>query len=192
MKQIYFATSSPEKVRSLREAFRRNGVVNIEIIHSPLELLEPRSASVLEIAKKKLSLAYGEIQKPCVVQDSGFFIDSLNGFPRAYVNFALETIGVDGILRLVEGRDRSCRFEHCLAYYDGVSDPKFFSSISQGTLADKKLGNPTKYDLHQIFIPFGESRTLAEMSEQERDIWRQTKRDHYTNDFARWARDNLS
>lgn len=52
--------------------------------------------------------------------DTDFRIDELNGFPRAFVNFSLDTIGISGILKLMEGKEnRKCAFNECLAYYDG-------------------------------------------------------------------------
>ena len=44
----------------------------------------------------------------------------------------LETIGIKGLLKLMDGvEDRYCEFRSCLAYYDGV-DMKFFESKSPG------------------------------------------------------------
>ena len=37
-----------------------------------------------------------------LVEDAGLFIDALNGFPGVYSAYALETIGYNGILRLLE------------------------------------------------------------------------------------------
>ena len=45
--------------------------------------------------------AYRLVNKPCIALDCGFWIDELNGFPRAFVNFALNTIGIDGMLKLM-------------------------------------------------------------------------------------------
>jgi len=44
------------------------------------------------------------VKKPCIALDTDFRIDELNGFPRAFVNFSLETIGVEGMLKLMEGK----------------------------------------------------------------------------------------
>jgi len=67
-------------------------------------LPEPRSDDLREIAKEKVLFAYKKIRKPCIVLDFGFYIHSLNGFPKAFVNFVLETIGIEDILKLVDGK----------------------------------------------------------------------------------------
>ena len=36
--------------------------------------------------------------------DTDFRIEELNGFSRAFVNFSLDTIGINGILKLMEGK----------------------------------------------------------------------------------------
>ena len=62
------------------------------------------------ISKYKVMEAYKIINKPCISLDCGFWIDELNGFPKAFVNFALETIKIEGILKLMEGKEnRKCR-----------------------------------------------------------------------------------
>ena len=64
--------------------------------------------------------AYEIVKKPCMAMDTDFKIDELNGFPRAFVNFSLETLGIEGILKLMEDKEnRKCAFNECLAYYDG-------------------------------------------------------------------------
>jgi inosine/xanthosine triphosphate pyrophosphatase family protein len=96
---IYYATKNKSKVQSLRRDLKE---YDIRVIQIPLDLYEPRSYDVVEIANKKIISAYDKIKKPTVVLDAGFYIYSIKGFPRAFVNFALETIGIEGILDLVK------------------------------------------------------------------------------------------
>jgi len=100
MNQVYFATTNKGKVNSVSNTLSQSG---IEVVHYPLELPEPRSDDLREIAKEKVLFAYKKIGKPCIVLDSGFYVHSLNGFPKKFVNFVLETIGIEGILKLVNG-----------------------------------------------------------------------------------------
>ncbi len=89
MKEICFATSNSEKVQRLNDALERENITDIQIVQREMDLPEPRSEDIQQIAEAKARFAYQQIQRPCVVQDSGFFIYSLNGFPRAFVNFCL-------------------------------------------------------------------------------------------------------
>jgi len=166
--EIHFATTNPGKLNSLR---RDLGKYGIKVVQDPTELIEPRSSDVKEIAESKIKQAYCRILAPTIVVDAGFYIDSLNGFPRAFPNFALDTIGIEGILKLLEGKDRKCEFRECLAYLDDKQwMPQFFFTYDHGTVADRPRGRKKSYhwsELSTIFIPNGSEKTHAEMSKKE-------------------------
>src|SRR3989338_4979542 len=176
--EIYFATTNPGKVQSLQ---RDLGKYDISVIQQPIDLIEPRSNDVQEIAQSKIQQAYAQIKKPTIVIDAGFYIDELNGFPRAFVNFSLETIGLEGILRLVEGKSGGCEFRECLAYMDQtLEEPKYFVAHVRGQLANAPRGSMQKHlwsILGLIFIPEGSEKTLAEMSHDEYLEWREISRE---------------
>ena len=188
MNQIYFATTNKGKVNSVSNALSKYG---IEVVHYPLELPEPRSDNLREIAKEKVLFAYEKIGKPCVVLDSGFYVHSLNGFPKAFVNFALETIGIEGILKLVDGKPRDCEFRNCLAYLDEtLSEPAYFESNVDGLLSDFPRGEMRDYcwsKLFLVFVPRSANKTLAEMTFDEYQEWRnQRYKDSFATKFAEW------
>ncbi|MCX6766589.1 MAG: hypothetical protein NT170_02300 [Candidatus Moranbacteria bacterium] len=81
--KVYFATNNPGKVQSLQ---RDLAGLDVEIIQTALDIPELRSADVQKVAMKKVVFAFGWVKKPVLAQDSGFFINSLSGFPGAYVN----------------------------------------------------------------------------------------------------------
>jgi len=176
--EIYFATTNRGKVQSLQRDLEK---YNILIIQKPIDLIEPRSSDVQEIARSKIQQAYNQIRKPTIVIDAGFYIDDLNGFPQAFVNFSLETIGLKGLLKLVEDKSRGCEFKACLAYMDRTLDePKFFITHVRGQLADSERGSIQNHlwsKLGLIFIPEGSKKTLAEMSLDEYMNWRKISRE---------------
>lgn len=185
--KLYYATSNVGKVRSLQRYFNNTGV---DVCPLGIELPEPRSDDLQEIAHSKVVHAYGHVRSPVVALDAGFFIPSLNGFPKAFVNFALDTIGLEGILKLAEGKDRSCEFRDCLAYLDGECDsPMYFISITKGNLSSGIRGAKKEYHwsvLSSIFMPEGSDKTLAEMTEDEFKLWNASKRMSSSKSFAEW------
>lgn len=189
MKQIHFATKNRGKVSSL---VRVLSSYDIEVVQVQLGLPEPRSDDLMEIAREKIVFAYRYIRGPCVAHDSGFYIHSLNGFPRAFVNFALKTIGIKGILKLVEGENRECEFRNCLAYLDNhLSSPVYFESGISGKLSEESRGVVADYHLSglsTIFIPDGETKTLGEMSSEEYLGWGGgvANRNRFAKEFAKW------
>jgi XTP/dITP diphosphohydrolase len=187
--ELCYATTNEGKIASLQREFDKYGwkvkPVNIDIP-------EPRTSDVKEIAHHKAIYAFNIIKEPLVVLDAGFYIDSLNGFPRAFVNFALETVGIEGILKLVEDKDRGCEFRHCLAYIDGkTAEPEYFQSRVRGTIAPEPRGDLQEHlwsRLSTIFIPAGHENTLAQMTKPEYFGWKEktdTKNSHHSA-FAAW------
>jgi len=176
--KVYFATTNSGKVNSLK---RDLGNFGIDVIQAPLDLREPRSSDVHEIAEAKIREAYSKILKPTVVIDAGFYIDSLNGFPRAFTNFALDTLGLEGILKLVEDKPRECEFRECLAFQDErLAAPQYFISQVRGSIAEGLRGSLQPHHwskLSQIFVPDHSGKTLAEMPYDEYLEWRKVHKD---------------
>ncbi len=171
--KLHYATTNAQKVLTLQQDLAK---YHLEIVQVPLNLPEPRSSDVQEIAREKIIFAYQHIKQPVVSLDAGFYIHALGGFPRAYVNFALETIGLDGLLKLVADKDRQCEFRECLAYLDKtLSGPQYFLGHFKGTLAHQPQGTIQPHHwspLALLFIPAGETRTLAEMDYAQYCQWR--------------------
>ena len=143
MKEIIFVTHNHGKV-----AFAQNFFKNTKLNIFEYELDEPRSDDIKEIATAKVKQAYDLVKKPCIALDTDFRIDELNGFPRAFVNFALDTIGINGILKLMENKqNRKCAFNECLAYHDGKEIHYFYGK------------HPRKFDIQNAGI--GQRRKMV-------------------------------
>ena len=190
MDEIVFVTHNKGKIASAKRHLKN---VNFKVFE--YELDEPRSDDIKYISKAKVMEAYEVVKKPCISLDAGFFIEELEGFPRAYVNFALGTIGIDGILKLMEGKEnRKCEFSECLSYYDG-KDLYQFSGYDKGKLSTKILGNDSNKkwsDLWYVYIPEGYTKTLAQMSDEERELRKIKKSDYAVSSmevFAKWYKE---
>jgi len=189
MRQIFFATKNKGKVKSIASVLSK---FNIEIIQKPLEIPEIRSENLKDVAIYKVLYAFEKIKKPVIALDAGFYVHSIGGFPKMYVNFALKTIGINGILKLVKNMDRFCEFRNCLAFFDGtLKKPVVFEESVKGKLADRPRGKKQNYfwsDLFFIFIPEDQNKTLAEMSPEEYYKWREELYvNSYLTKFAKWS-----
>ncbi len=188
MKEVIFVTHNKGKIASANKYLKD---VNFKVFKYELE--EPRSDDIKYISKYKVMEAYKLVNEPCISLDSGFWIDELNGFPRAFVNYSLETIGIEGILKLMEGKEnRNCKFTECLSYYDGKELHQFMGE-HQGTLSEKILGNDTDKkwsDLWYIYKPYGYEKTLAQMTEEERENRKKYKSIDSMKEFANWYKEN--
>ncbi len=188
MDEIVFVTHNKGKIASAQKSLKD---VNFKIFEYDLE--EPRSDDVKYISKYKVLQAYKLVNTPCISMDSGFWIDELNGFPKAFVNFSLETVGVDGILKLMEDKEnRACRFVECLSYYDGKNLYQFMGK-HEGKLSREKLGADTDKkwsDLWYIYIPSGYTKTFAQMTDEERENRIRYDSVSSLNEFANWYKEN--
>ena len=137
----------------------------LEVDHVALDIPEQRSDDIAEIARGKARYSYSRLKTPLIVDDTGFFIDSLNGFPGPYAAYVLNSIGNTGILKLMEGiSDRNARFTTGIAYADEHCTEVFTGTL-EGKIAFSPRGkNGFGYD--PIF-EIG-TKTLAEFSIEEK------------------------
>ena len=174
-KEIIYVTSNKGKVAEAQQYFD-----DAKLTIYNYDFIEPRTDDIKAIAESKVRQAYEIVKKPCIALDAGFFIEELNGFPRAFVNFALDTLGAEGILKQMENvKNRKCAFKEVLAYFDG-ENMLFFDGNCEGILSKEIRGkDSTKKwsDLWHIFIPYGHDLTLAEMTDEAREKRASSKED---------------
>ena len=189
MEEVIFVTHNKGKIASAKKRLKE---IDFKVFEYELE--EPRSDDIKYISKYKVMEAYKLVNKPCISLDCGFWIDELNGFPKAFVNFTLETIGIEGILKLMEGKEnRKCKFTECLSYFDGKELHQFMGR-HEGTLSNEILGNDTDKkwsDLWYIYIPYGYDKTLAQMTDEERANRIKYESIDSMEEFAKWYRKNV-
>ncbi len=158
---ITVVTSNENKAREVAAFFA--GVA--EVTHTFLEIPEFRDNDVGVIAEEKARYAWNALQCPLIVDDTGFFVAALNGFPGPYAAYVLDTIGMEGILRLLEGADnRFAYFETAIAYADNEGFIHVFRGIVEGTIVSPRGEEGFGYD--PIFSVDG--RTFAERTLKEK------------------------
>ncbi|HEV2429577.1 MAG TPA: non-canonical purine NTP pyrophosphatase, partial [Thermoplasmata archaeon] len=104
--EIAFVSSNEAKFREIRAILAPQA---IRVRWHRRSLPEVQSAHLEEVVRAKLS-ACPRSKIPLLVEDSGLFLTALGGFPGVYSRYALETIGLRGILTLLRGRSRRAVF----------------------------------------------------------------------------------
>ena len=140
--------------------------------------------------------AYENTKLPSVVINVGFYVEELNGYPGADVRQFLDTMGIKGLLKLLQGEDkRECCFRECLAYYDGNGQPQLFWGEYKGSVAQEIKEEIVKRDwadLSYIFIPEHKDIVWAEMSDEERQEFSKYHEDTSAiKHFKEWYTDYL-
>jgi XTP/dITP diphosphohydrolase len=162
---ITLVTSNRGKLEEFRSALAPLG---IEVEHSSEDCDEIQADTLKEVVISCLGQLRGKMRGNIVIDDSGLFVHALNGFPGVYSSYVLRTIGMDGILRLLDGeQDRSAHFECCIGASVGGEDLTV-SGRCDGHMAMAPSGRGG-FGFDPIFVPSGYDRTFAEISITEKN-----------------------
>ncbi|HWH09264.1 MAG TPA: non-canonical purine NTP pyrophosphatase, partial [Candidatus Thermoplasmatota archaeon] len=147
----------------LHEASEALAPLGVEVVGSDLRPVEIQADSLHEVSRAKCEVLVGRLDPPFMVDDGGLFVPALRDFPGVYSAHALKTIGVPGILRLMEGvEDRRARFEAVVSYHDGRG-VRSFHGRCDGTLTTAPRAAGHGFGFDPIFVPEGQDRTFAEL-----------------------------
>ena len=157
-KKITYVTGNWAKILSARQILEPLGY---EIEQVKMEVPELQDDSIEEVAKFSAKWASDKLKCAVIKNDSGLQVDALGGFPGPYTHYAEDTIGEDGLLKLLEGvENRKAEFIEVLAYCEYGKEPVTFKSVTNGTIAKQKSGT-YGWGWDFVFIPEGETKTLG-------------------------------
>ncbi|MZH02749.1 MAG: RdgB/HAM1 family non-canonical purine NTP pyrophosphatase [Nitrospinae bacterium] len=163
LSQFKFVTGNPNKVREASE------ILNLELESVKADgLFEVQSPDLDVVVRHKAEQAYLILKCPVMVEDSGLVFRAWKGLPGALVKWFEETVGCDGMLKMVTGfSDRKATAICCFAVYDG-KNMKVARGEVNGTLSNSIRGrNGFGWDV--IFIPEGYQQTYGEMTAKEKN-----------------------
>jgi XTP/dITP diphosphohydrolase len=166
MKTIAFVTTNKSKIDEVNEVLKEYGFVAVQ---QEGEKKEDKDANMQSIAKDAAKELSQELNIPVIVEDTGLFFSAYNNFPGAQSKFVFNGIGYEGILRLLEGKDRAAYFETVIAYCEPNKEPVSFDGKMEGTISEK-VSNPQEaympYD--SLFVPNGEEKPICQMTIQKK------------------------
>lgn len=188
MENLTYITGNYGKYISVKEQFERKEIL---INFYKYDLDEPSVNNIKYISKEKAKQGFEILNGPVFVVDSGFYIEDYPnnpGYPGAFVKRSGISSDIDKLLETMHNTEnRNCFFVDCLTFYDGNEYYQFFG-VSKGTLSYEKRGinqKKAKSNLWYVFIPKNCTRTLAEMTDDER-INRDDGRTSATSEFINW------
>ena len=188
MENLTYVTGNYGKYASVKEKFEKTG---IEISYFKCDLNEPEINDIELISKEKAKQAYQVLNKPVFVADTGFYIEDYPdnpGYPGAFVKRSGISTDIDKLLLTMQNTtNRNCYFLDCLTFYDGNNYHQFYG-ISKGKLTYDIRGEKlkkAKSNLWYVFMPDNCTKTLAEMSDEEREN-RKDNRTSATDEFIDW------
>lgn len=188
MENLTYITGNYGKYVSVKDKFESIGIT---IDFYKCDLDEPEVNDIKFISKEKARCAFDLLKSPVFVIDSGFYINDYPnnpGYPGAFVKRSGVSTNIEQLLDIMKDvNDKSCYFMDCLTFYDGYDYYQFFG-VSKGNLSKKISGSKNKKalsNLWYVFIPNNCVKTLAEMSDSERNN-RPDGRTSATDEFIKW------
>ena len=155
---MILVTSNKHKFEEIAAMFR--------IAEIPLEWKHVKYEEIQEDTTEMISYrSCVEVRKALhddfFLEDTGLYVPALHGFPGPYSSYVNATIGYAGLQRLVDGKDRIAYFKTVvsLSMHGEVIQ---FGGILKGSISSQAKGS-TGFGFDPVFVPEGESMTLAEM-----------------------------
>jgi XTP/dITP diphosphohydrolase len=179
---LQFATSNVNKVEEVRLILKDYPIV-VEPINA--KTVEIQADAIEEVASTSAKRAAQERKIPLFVEDTGFFIDALKGFPGPYASYVYKTVGRTGILKLLHGKlKRRAEFKSVVAFCIPGEEAVCFVGVVSGTISRDERGS-SGFGFDSIFMPEeGFGKTFAEMTIDEKNAC--SHRAQSVKKFADW------
>ena len=165
--KLYFVTGNQGKFEAGLHAFKDS---DIELVQVKLETPEIQSLDGAAIAEFSAQWACEKLNAPVIKNDASWHFDGLNGFPGPFAKYAQAWFGVEEIMELLKGKSRDVHVTQYLCLARPNQAPITFSSKTSGTAAlTPSTGGRLPFD--RLFIPNGQTKTLADLSIEERNAY---------------------
>ncbi len=168
---LHFVTTNKHKFIEASDIMRQYGI-NLKQLDQSYE--ENHDASLEQIAQQAAGILAQQLQKTVICEDTGLFFQAYPQFPGALPKFVFNTLGYQGIFKLLAGESRQAYFKTALAIAQPDSQPVLFTATMIGTITEK-IHHPRKdvmpYD--RIFIPAGQTQTISSMTLKKKNSFSQ-------------------
>lgn len=170
--RLVVASQNRDKLKEFQTILTQFGVrclLPSAVLNTPIEFPEETGSTFIQNAQLKAISVFKQTGCPTIADDSGLLVKALGGFPG--VNSARWQSGTDRqrsealLEKLTNSDDRRAQFSCVLCFVSNTqAKPLFFTGSLSGTIAREVKGS-AGFGYDPIFIPTGESKTLAELGE---------------------------
>ncbi len=163
--RITYVTTNARKVATLTSHVGPLGF-EVEVVGN-LDVPEIQADTAAQVAAHKARWAFGALGRPVLVNDFGFFLDALDGWPGTSIKQATQQLGLRRICQLsclqeagkpYRREATTARIESALAYCDaGLAEPRVFVAVTKGVMAwpDRPESVPRGALVVDCFVPDG-------------------------------------
>jgi XTP/dITP diphosphohydrolase len=180
---ITFITGNQHKVKEAQGIFQE---FNIKLEHVNLGYPEIQG-ELTDVALFGAKDAARRLGKPVIVEDAGLFIRALKWFPGTYSSYVQDTLGNQGILKLMNNvNDRYAEFRSVIGFATPKTEPETFLGVVGGQIAHQEKGkHGFAYD--PLFIPEGYDLTFGELTREKKNEFSHRRRS--LENLAHWYKD---
>jgi non-canonical purine NTP pyrophosphatase (RdgB/HAM1 family) len=176
MKKLILSTGNRDKLKELRDLLAElpyEVLSKEEAGYADLDV-EEDGATLAENAEKKARALHERCGEAVVADDTGLFVDALNGAPGIHAaRYAGEHVTYADnrkkmLEELKEASTRRAEFRTCVCLIEEDGTAHYVEGVCPGTVAEEERGE-TGFGYDSIFVPEGGNRTFAEMTEEEKN-----------------------
>lgn len=157
-------------------------ILGLELDSVEVDLPEIQSLDQREILAAKGEEAWRQLGRPLVVEETGFELDAMGGFPGPLVKWMLAAIGPEGIARCALALGNPVARARCQVLYRDSGRTIIGEGIDEGRLVLPPRGD-AGFGWDSVFVPEGKVETWAELGDGPKDelghrgrAWRDLRR----------------
>ena len=191
MHSIIFATNNKNKVDEIRSVLKDSfQIISLKEAGIDIDIPEPHE-TLEENAREKSHTIYTLTGKDCFSEDTGLEVTALNNEPGVrsarYAGDGNDfKKNIEKLLRNMKGVDqRQAQFRTVISLMLQGKEYQF-EGICKGTITTKESGN-NGFGYDAVFIPEGGTKTFAEMTMEEKNIFSHRKK--ATSKFVQFLND---
>ncbi|EKE27475.1 MAG: hypothetical protein ACD_3C00202G0001 [uncultured bacterium (gcode 4)] len=132
------------------------------------DLTEIQSMDVIEIIKRKAKDAYEILWRPIMIEDTGLFIEALNGFPWPLVKYVIDWPWLEAIFKMMAWfKNRSAEAITGVCMYDWDEYTIWYWCLKWNIV---EVPRWDKFWYSNAFEPVWSEKTFWEMTEDEKNL----------------------
>lgn len=175
---ILIATNNRHKVNEIKGILKSKNFILHTLSDLRIDIEVDEDRDTLEgNALKKAEEMFSISKIPTLADDTGLFVDALNGEPGVFSSrYAGENATYDDnckklleTMKDIPAGKRNAYFKTVVCFYENGNKHYLFEGICNGHITTVKQGEKG-FGYDPLFVPDGFGKTYAEMSEEEKNL----------------------
>lgn len=174
MRKLILSSGNPHKVDELKKILANLEIQVLtkdEVGQGDLDVIEDGDTLEANALKKARALAE-KVEGIVLADDTGLFVDALNGEPGVYsaryageeCSYQANNTKLLGALAGVAPEKRTARFKTVIALIDEKGAEYIIEGVCEGRILEEKKGS-AGFGYDPLFLPEGYEQTFAELGE---------------------------